>query len=225
MLIKCTASPLTHLRNKCILEHHQSRGNARSYSVVVQHVVSVLNRSLDWLWLPTDTAPLFQKALYLLSHRHCSEAKKHVCVQGFHEGSWWWGGNVDACWTSHVAGCKLYLLLLHHAGKSWYKCLKYSATVCILSLFSSHALVASWCSGSSRGLGHQVLQENWREGDQQVEEVVNHLAFGWETLTLVRGLIGTLRKEGWSGGLLLLFPSRNRNARWCLRDCRRCMAA
>lgn len=124
-----------------------------------------------------------------------------------------------------ITRCKLYLLLLHHAGKSWYKCLKYSATVRILSLFSSHALVASWCLGSSRGLGHQVLQENWREGDQQVEEVVNHLAFGWETLTLVRGLIGTLREEGWPGGLLLLFPSRNRNARWCLRDCRRCMAA
>ena len=69
---------------------------------------------------------------------------------------------------SHVAGCMLYLPLLHCMGKGWYKCLKYSATICILSLFPSHALVASWCLLSSRGWGIIFQEENWREGDQQV---------------------------------------------------------
>lgn len=46
--------------NKVILEHHQSRGNAWSYSVIVQHFISILNCPLDRL--PMETAPFFQKA-------------------------------------------------------------------------------------------------------------------------------------------------------------------
>lgn len=46
--------------------------------------------------------------------------------------------------------------------------------------------------------------ERWSEEDQQVKEVTNQLHFMWKVLTLVRGLIGTLSKEGWPGNLLLL---------------------
>lgn len=85
-------------------------------------------------------------------------------------------GRMLAVLPSHVAGWMLYLLLLRCRVRGWYKNLKYSATICILSLFPSHALVASWCLGSSRGLGHPPSGgELEREG-----EMVNHLAFGWK---------------------------------------------
>lgn len=45
-----------------------------------------------------------------------------------------------------------------------------------------------------------------------MQEMVNHLAFGWKTLTLVRELIGTLREERLPVDILLLFPLRNGNA-------------
>lgn len=92
----CITCNTLFVRSKCILEDHRSRDNAWSHSMIVQYLLTILNCSLDWL--PTATAPLFQRALYLLSHRHSSEAKKHVCMQGFHRGG---GGGEGGTWT-HV---------------------------------------------------------------------------------------------------------------------------
>lgn len=56
-----------------------------------------------------------------------------------------------------------------------------------------------------------------------MQEMVNHLAFGWKTLALVRELIGTLREERLPVDILLLFPLRNGNAAEGLQKMHGCL--
>lgn len=76
--------------------------------------------------------------------------------------------------------CWPHVQFLHRRGKYWCDgVFRHPTTRCILSLFPSCALVASWCLGSSVDLGRQIRQEeNWSEGGRQVEEVVDQLASG-----------------------------------------------
>lgn len=104
----------------------------------------------------------------------------------------------------HIARGQLQALspLSHCTEKGWYKCLKYSATISILSLFPFHGLVASQCLGSSWGWGHHLSEPERGWGAE--EQMVYLLTSVWKTL--VWGLIITLGKRGGLGAYFCSVP-------------------